>query len=260
MRLTSFATRLQALFLPKPGSPIVHLVLPTGSRASMSKVATVSNARWRCSSQAGTTISPFASDRTLASRQCFGWRLTLWPLGRIERAVSLVRDAQARLAELTHVQTRMFGKLHAALFAMMRGDISQTDSNASELAHLAREKGLDFFSPQRVVLDGWVKAQCGMPAEGLEDMRRGIELLREQNVQTFDGLFKARLAEGEARAGDCSRAFVTLEGALATSARLGHRTFEAELHRVGGEILLRCNPAETGVRRTSSGEGHRCRA
>jgi hypothetical protein len=55
----------------------------------------------------------------------------------------------------------------------------------SELAHLARDSGLDFFSPQRVVLDGWVKAQSGIAAEGLEDMRRGVELLREQNVQVF---------------------------------------------------------------------------
>ncbi len=53
--------------------------------------------------------------------------LTLWPLGRVERAASLVGEAQARLAKLTHVQTRMFGKLHAALFALMRRDISQTD-------------------------------------------------------------------------------------------------------------------------------------
>ena len=152
----------------------------------------------------------FGQDPGVATMLWFA--LTLWPLGRVERAASLVGDAQARLAELTHVQTRMFGKLHAALFALMRGDISQTDSNTSELAHLARDSGLDFFSPQRVVLDGWVKAQSGIAAEGLEDMRRGVQLLREQNVQVFDGLFKARLAEGEARAGDFARAIANSGG------------------------------------------------
>jgi hypothetical protein len=39
--------------------------------------------------------------------------LTLWPLGRVERAASLVADAQARVAGLTHIQTQMFGKLAA---------------------------------------------------------------------------------------------------------------------------------------------------
>jgi hypothetical protein len=33
-----------------------------------------------------------------------------------------------------------------------------------------------------------------------------------------------------------------LDEALATSARTGHRAFEAELHRVRGEILLRRDP------------------
>ena len=33
-------------------------------------------------------------------------------------------------------------------------------------------------------------------------MRRGVELLREQNILWFDGLLKIALAEAEARAGD----------------------------------------------------------
>ena len=169
--------------------------------------------------------------------------LTLWPLGRVERAASLVADAQARVAGLTHIQTHMFGKLAAALFALMRGDLSQTDSNASELGHLARDSGLDFFNPQRVILDGWVKAQSGMPVEGLEDMHRGVELAREQNVRVFDGLYKATLAEAEARAGDTASALSILDEALATSERTGHRTFDAELHRVRGEMLLKRDPA-----------------
>jgi predicted ATPase len=169
--------------------------------------------------------------------------LTLWPLGRVERAASLVGEAQARIAGLTYVQTRMFGKLHAALFALMHGDLLQTDSNASELASLARESGLDFFSPQGVILEGWVKAQSGLPAEGLEDIRRGAELLREQNVRVFDGLYKATLAEAEARAGDVDRAVAVLDEALATSERTGHRAFDAELHRVRGETLLKRDPA-----------------
>ena len=37
-------------------------------------------------------------------------------------------------------------------------------------------------------------------------MRRGVELLREQNVLIFDGLLKIALAEAEARAGDADRA------------------------------------------------------
>ncbi len=62
-------------------------------------------------------------------------------------------------------------------------------------------------------------------------MRRGVELLREQNILFFDGLLKIALAEAEARAGDADRAVAILDEALATSERMGYRTFDAELHR-----------------------------
>ena len=77
-------------------------------------------------------------------------------------------------------------------------------------------------------------------------MRRGVELLREQNALIFDGLFKIALAEAEARVGDPDRAVAILDEALATSDRTGHRAFEAELYRARGEILLKrdsANPA-----------------
>ena len=74
-------------------------------------------------------------------------------------------------------------------------------------------------------------------------MRRGVDLLREQNVLIFDGLLKIALAEAEARAGDSDRAVAILDEALATSDRTGYRAFEAELHRARGEILLKRDPA-----------------
>ena len=74
-------------------------------------------------------------------------------------------------------------------------------------------------------------------------MRRGVENLREQNVLLFDGLLKITLSEAEARAGDLDRAVAILDEALTTTDRAGFRALEAELHRVRGEILLKCDPA-----------------
>ena len=51
-----------------------------------------------------------------------------------------------------------------------------------------------------VFLEGWASAASGASGGGLEGMRRGVELLREQNVLWFDGLLKMALAEAEARA------------------------------------------------------------
>ena len=69
-------------------------------------------------------------------------------------------------------------------------------------------------------------------------MRRGIQLQRDQNALTFDGLIKIALAEAEARAGDVDRAVAVIDEAVATCERTEYRAFEAELHRARGEVLL----------------------
>jgi tetratricopeptide (TPR) repeat protein len=51
--------------------------------------------------------------------------LTLWPLGDIGRAISLVGDAEVRIAGVAHIGTRAHGRLHAALLALLRGDLSR---------------------------------------------------------------------------------------------------------------------------------------
>ena len=98
-------------------------------------------------------------------------------------------------------------------------------------AGLAREHDLPLWRAWGVFLEGVAKAQSGEPGGGLADMRRGAELLREQNFLLLDGLSKIALAQAEARAGDVDRALAILGEALATCERTGHRMFEAELHR-----------------------------
>jgi hypothetical protein len=74
-------------------------------------------------------------------------------------------------------------------------------------------------------------------------MHHGVDLLRQQKVLYFDGLLKIALAEAEAAAGHLDRALPVLDEGLATAKRLGLRTFEAELHRARGQLLLKQNPA-----------------
>ncbi len=173
----------------------------------------------------------------------FSLAVALWPLGEVDRAVSLLEQMLTRIADLTHVGTLAVGRMYATLFELMRGDRTRAAPNAFELARLAREHELTMFGAVGAFLGGWVTAAGGAPGGGLEAMRRGVDELREQKVLIFDGLIKITLAEAEARAGDPDRAIAILDEALATSDRTGYRAFEAELHRARGEMLLRRNSA-----------------
>ena len=118
----------------------------------------------------------------------------------------------------------------------------RTHSNSSASR---RRYDLNLWRAFGVFLEGWGSAASGASGSGLEDMRCGVELLREQNVLMFDGLVKIALAEAEAPGGrDFDRAVAILDEALATCDRLGNRTFEAELHRARGEILLKRDPSD----------------
>ena len=85
---------------------------------------------------------------------------------------------------------------------LMRGDRARGAANAFELTRLAREFDLNLFRAFSVFLEGWATTASGASGSGLEGMRRGVELLREQNVLWFDGLLKMALAEAEAQGGD----------------------------------------------------------
>jgi predicted ATPase len=172
--------------------------------------------------------------------------LVSWPLGNVRRAVYLVDGVHERVASVRHVATHANAKMHAALFELMRGDRARAAKNGSEAARLARGHDLPTWRAYGAFFEGLARAELGALGEGLSDMRRGAEGLRQQDLLIFDGLLKIALADAETRAGDPDRAVAILDEALATADRLGYRAFEAELHRAHGEILLKrdnANPA-----------------
>ena len=173
--------------------------------------------------------------------------LTLWPLGDIGRAASVVRDAEARIAGPCTSVRALRDMALWPWFELMRGDLSRAARNAVELARLTREHDLPMWRALGIVLEGVAKAESGELIGGLADMRRGADLLRKQNVLNFDGLIKIAIAEAEAHAGDVDRSIAILDEALTTCERTGHRAFEAELHRVRGEMLLKRDPANLAI-------------
>jgi predicted ATPase len=112
-----------------------------------------------------------------------------------------------------------------------------------ELARITREYDLPLFHAFGVFLEGLANIDGGKPGGGLEGMRLGGKLLRERNAVVYDGLLKISLAEAERRAGDPDRAISIIDEALATCERVDYRAFEAELHRVRGEMHLNPGPA-----------------
>ena len=168
--------------------------------------------------------------------------LVFWPLGEIDHAASFMSQMLARIASLTHGNTIGLGHMFAAQYALMHGGPVRGNASSLELARIASAHDLTQFRAFGMFFDGWARVESDLLG-GLDGMRAGVDSLRAQNIMIFDGLVKIALANTEAEAGDPVRAVAILDDALAAADRLGHRTFEPELHRARGDILLQRDPS-----------------
>jgi predicted ATPase len=78
-------------------------------------------------------------------------------------------------------------------------------------------------------------------------MRRAIAMLREQGTVFLLPGFEAVLADAEASAGETDAGLRRLDGALAELEATENRWYEAEMHRVRGEMLLKRDAANTAA-------------
>ena len=86
--------------------------------------------------------------------------VALWPLGEIDRAISLVHGAQEQSASITHIGTQAYAKMYAAMFHLMRDDHERVAQNGFELARLALQSDLTLSRAFGVFLQGWAASQA----------------------------------------------------------------------------------------------------
>jgi len=98
-----------------------------------------------------------------------------------------------------------------------------------------------------VFLQGWAKWSDGGDESRLAEMRRGLVIVREQGYIWLLPSLEAALAEAEASAGETDVGLRRLDDALAELEGTGQHWYEAEIHRIRGEILLKHDPADTAA-------------
>jgi hypothetical protein len=108
--------------------------------------------------------------------------ISVWALGDPECATSLMSSMHARVDSLTHVSTRAFGKMTACMFALMRRDLRSLAENAFDLARLVREHDLTMFRGPALFLEAWADNVASASGDGLDKMRRGLELMRTKRL------------------------------------------------------------------------------
>jgi predicted ATPase len=88
------------------------------------------------------------------------------------------------------------------------------------------------------ILLGWIHAQTGRAVEGIAEIHRGLAAFEAQGFVLTRSQWLALLAEGYALAGRTEEGLGAIAEALEHVERTDERYYEAELHRLKGELLL----------------------
>lgn len=165
---------------------------------------------------------------------------TLWRLGYPDQARTRIDDALGLATELSHPFSLAFAlDFAAAGVGMFLRDAASVQAHAETLMRLSHEQGFPYWSGWGAVRQGWVLTQQDQIEAGIARMHDGIDTIANTGAALSRSYVLAQLAEAHCAMGHSSDGRALLAQALALVEQTGERWYEAELHRLDGELLLR---------------------
>lgn len=126
----------------------------------------------------------------------------------------------------------------AALFHLLRWDELGARERAEAMITLAMEQGFPYWLAFGTIVRGWMLTKQGQMEEGITQIRQGIAAYRATGAGVHLPHFLALLAEAHGKAGQAEEGLAVLAEALTLVNKTDERFYEAEIHRLKGELLL----------------------
>jgi predicted ATPase len=194
----------------------------------------------------GGLASVYGNHDAGACARSFGaWALAL--LGLPDRAVEMTRAAVALAQQLGHPFSQALSLFFAAAVHQSRGEAPAVRERAEAAIDLARAHGFSLLLAWATTLLGWAMAREGQVREGIATIRRGTAAARAGGSEQLQSYFLGLLADACARTASPADGLAAVADALAIATKTGERFYEAELHRLEGELLWRARPLGRGA-------------
>jgi predicted ATPase/class 3 adenylate cyclase len=164
--------------------------------------------------------------------------LSLWLLGHPNQAVASSQVAIEVAQQLAHPFSIAIALSFAAMLHQCRCEAPLTQARAEAILTLGTEQGNPQVLERGMCLRGWALAASGHEEEGITQIRQALAAYRSAGATRDRPYYLALLAEASARGGQTTEGLEVVDEALALLATSGVRWWEAELHRLRGELLL----------------------
>jgi class 3 adenylate cyclase len=182
------------------------------------------------------------------------WSSALFPLGYLDQAQANSNEALAEARRLGQPFSLAIGGLGFLLFHNARvgerntSTLSTTLQRSEELVTLATEQNFPQFVAFGRIARGWCMAALGQGLQGIEVLIQGLDGLRAIGGSLFMPRNLLLLADAYRETRQPEAALQQLAEADDVMGATQERSFEAEVHRLRGELLCDardCTAAET---------------
>ena len=150
--------------------------------------------------------------------------------------------------ELGHAHTLAYALCLAGRAAVFARDVAAVHAYGDDCVAIASEHGFAQWAANGRLLQGWADAQRGEATTGVARIRDGLAAAEATSARLQVPLYSVLLAEALALAGKIEEGLATPDDALAQAAVSGVRGWDAEIHRLRGELTARLpypDPAKT---------------
>ena len=151
--------------------------------------------------------------------------------GRARDAEAL---AEARALGHPFSETYVLG----LFFCHWTGDVDQTLQRAEKAIALSTEYGFLMFELLATMVRGWCLAALGQPEVGIAQLQQGVSLWRSSGAEVGVPFMLTLLADAYGKAGQPEEGLKQLVEAEVSTQIRNERVYEAELHRMRGELLM----------------------
>jgi predicted ATPase len=152
-------------------------------------------------------------------------------------------EALSLAQELAHPSSLAFALTFVAVFHELRREMRAAQEQAGTLIMLASEQGFPFWLAAGMGIEGWAMAAQGRGVEGIAKIHQSMAAFQATGARLSLPLQRALLAGAYMNEGQAEQGLNLLTETLVTVHETGQRFFEAELHRLKGELLL-AHPVE----------------
>ena len=174
-----------------------------------------------------------------------------WFLGYPDQSAKTTHECIALARRLNHPHTLATATGFGARTYQLSGNLNAVEECAAETVAVASAHDLRFYRAIGVMFGGWALTRRGKIEEGISQLQSGLDAFRATEAVLLLAYFTALLAEVYGEIGQASEGLRILE----TIDLERDRYWEAELHRLRGELILKQHPDSDRGEHEATAEG-----